>query len=104
MTNHSEFTDRTLASFRSRVAQRQSLLNLAVEDVETLTKVGAIDSFVATFLERDTDLLDAMVDRLVHGDEAFTRQVESSSDPLEYTDHNGCLWLFDTRQPHKGWV
>lgn len=104
MDTHSPFTTAALSSFHTQLAARQRLLEQAAVDVATLAANHALESFVSTFLERESDLLDAVLDRLVQGDEPFSKQLESSSDPLEYTDHNGCAWLFDVRKPHLGWV
>lgn len=102
--SHSEFTNAALRSFHTQHAARLKQLEQAAADVSTLAASNALDSFVSTFLERESDLLETMLDRLVQGDEPFSKQVESSTDPLEYVDHNGCTWLFDVRKPHLGWV
>ena len=67
-------------------------------------KIGALDSFVETFSEGYDELFGLLSRRLDRGHIRFSKQIESSSDPLEYTDDNGCAWLFDHRKPHLGWV
>jgi hypothetical protein len=104
MSTATEFAQQALTSFRSQLAERRQLLDRAAEDVGVLIEVGAMDSFVSTFLETKDSLLTTMFDRLVSGDEPFAKQLESSNDPLVYVDHNGCQWLFDVRKPHLGWV
>lgn len=104
MDTHSAFTTAALSSFHAQLAKQQRLLEQASADVAVLAANRALESFVSTFLENEHGLLDAMVDRLVSGDEPFEKQLESSTDPLEFTDHNGCMWLFDPRKPELGWV
>lgn len=104
MSNAEQFSAAALKSFRYNVELNRRNLEAAEQDVEALVRVGAFDSFVSTFAEHEHSVLTLMLDRIVSGDEPFSKQLESSSDPLEYTDHNGCAWLFDVRKPHLGWV
>lgn len=99
-----EYTEMSLQKFRARVEAEKTLVARACEDLGTLMMIGAIDSFVQTFTDDEGQLFGLLTERLVQGDEPFSKQVESSSDPLEYTDHNGCMWLFDPKKPELGWV
>jgi len=99
-----EHTELSLQKFRARVVAEKTLIARACEDLGTLMMIGAIDSFVQTFTDDHDQLFGLLTERLVQGDEPFSKQVESSSDPLEFTDHNGCQWLFDRSKPHLGWV
>lgn len=99
-----EYTEMSLQKFRARVESEKTLITRACEDLGTLMTIGAIDSFVQTFTDDESQLFGLLTQRLIQGDEPFSKQTESSSDPLEYTDNNGCTWLFDPRKPHLGWV
>jgi len=105
MTNHSEFTDRTLASFRGQVAQQRSLLDRALEDVGTLMEAGALQSFVHTFLEGEDSLLDEVTSaRERNGGTLFYEQAAEGLRTLEYRcPRYGAVWKFDLDHPAKGW-
>lgn len=104
MSTIEQFRDATLASFRKTLEESRRDLDRAAEDCGTLMQVGALDSFISTFLDEENDLLPELLHRIETGDEPFARQVETSSDVLEYTDRNGCAWLFDRSKPQLGWV
>lgn len=98
-----EHTEKSLQKFRARIEFERRICDEVAEDVGTLMQVGALDSFVETFTDGYDQLFDLIRDRLIQGDVRFSKQLESSSDPLEYVDHNGCTWLFFPREPHLGW-
>lgn len=104
MSTIEQFRDATLASFRKSLEKSRRDLDRAAEDLGTLMQVGALDSFISTFLEKESDLLPGLLRRVEAGAAPFAKQLESSSDSLVYVDDNGCQWLFDVRKPHLGWV
>jgi len=100
----SKFTEQSLQSFRVQASLERRIIDEASEDLAILTEIGALDSFVETFSEGYDELFGLLTQRLIQGGRRFSKQVEESTDPLEYTDNNGCAWLFDPRKPHLGWV
>lgn len=80
-----EHTEKSLQKFRARIEFERRICDEVAEDVGTLMHVGALDSFVETFTDGYDQLFDLIRDRLIQGDVRFSKQVESSSDPLEYT-------------------